>query len=243
MAFIGHDAILTAGHDRKTCSHGAQFPATGAWLVSIRIELAEDQRLIRELLAGVLAREADFQIVAEAGTGREAIALAESTRPDIVLLDISLPDLDGMEVARTLRKAQPKLAILALSIHEEPYFVQEMLRAGADGYVVKSAAVRELVQAIRTVSQGSMYLSPVITRQAVGRGPAFLSGAAARLSAREREVLALIANGKTSAEIAAKLLISAGTVEAHRRNIMTKLGLHTIAELTKYAVREGLTRS
>jgi two-component system, NarL family, response regulator NreC len=211
--------------------------------VSIRIELAEDQRLIRELLAGVLAREADFQIVAEAGTGREAIALAESTRPDIVLLDISLPDLDGMEVARTLRKAQPKLAILALSIHEEPYFVQEMLRAGADGYVVKSAAVRELVQAIRTVSQGSMYLSPVITRQAVGRGPAFLSGAAARLSAREREVLALIANGKTSAEIAAKLLISAGTVEAHRRNIMTKLGLHTIAELTKYAVREGLTRS
>jgi two-component system NarL family response regulator len=211
--------------------------------VSIRIELAEDQRLIRELLAGVLAREADFQIVAEAGTGREAIALAQSTRPDILVLDISLPDVDGMEVARTLRKAQPKLAILALSVHEEPYFVQEMLRAGADGYVVKSAAVRELVQAIRTVSQGSMYLSPVITRQAVGRGPAFLTGAAGRLSAREREVLILIANGKTSAEIAARLQISAGTVEAHRRNIMTKLGLHTIAELTKYAVREGLTSS
>jgi len=217
------------------------IPADRGFVVSIRIELAEDQRLIRELLAGVLAREADFQIVAEAGTGREAIALAQSTRPDIVVLDISLPDLDGMEVARTLRKAQPKLAILALSIHEEPYFVQEMLRAGADGYVVKSAAVRELVQAIRTVSQGSMYLSPVITRQAVGRGPAFVSGAAARLSAREREVLIFIANGKTSAEIAARLSISAGTVEAHRRNIMTKLGLHTIAELTKYAVREGLT--
>jgi DNA-binding NarL/FixJ family response regulator len=215
--------------------------ATGGWVVSIRIELAEDQRLIRELLAGVLALEADFQVVAEAGTGREAIALAASTQPDIVVLDISLPDIDGMEVARTLRKTQPKLPILALSIHAEPYFVQEMLRAGADGYVVKSAAVRELVQAIRTVSQGSMYLSPVITRQAVGRGLAFLSGAAARLSAREREVLILIASGKTSTEIAAKLSISAGTVEAHRRNIMTKLGLHTIAELTKYAVREGLT--
>jgi DNA-binding NarL/FixJ family response regulator len=211
--------------------------------VAIRIELAEDQRLIRELLAGMLAGEADFQIVAEAGTGREAIALAESTQPDIVVLDISLPDIDGVEVARILRAAHPKLAILALSIHQEPYFVQEMLRAGADGYVVKSAAVRELVQAIRTVSQGSMYLSAVITRQAVGRGPAFLSGAAARLSAREREVLILIANGKTSAEIAARLSISAGTVEAHRRNIMTKLGLHTIAELTKYAVREGLTSS
>lgn len=219
------------------------IPTHRGFVVSIRIELAEDQRLIRELLAGVLAREADFQIVAEAGTGREAIALAQSTRPDIVVLDISLPDLDGMEVARILRRAQPKLVILALSIHEEPYFVQEMLRAGADGYVVKSAAVRELVQAIRTVSQGSMYLSPAITRQAVGRGPAFLSGAAARLSAREREVLILIANGKTSAEIAARLSISAGTVEAHRRNIMTKLGLHTIAELTKYAVREGLTSS
>ena len=211
--------------------------------MAIRIELVEDQRLIRELLAGVLAREVDFQIVAEAGTGREAIALAESTQPDIVVLDISLPDIDGTEVARILRAAQPKLAILALSIHQEPYFVQEMLRAGAVGYVVKSAAVRELVQAIRLVSQGIMYLSPAITRQALGRGKAPASGAAARLSAREREVLILIANGKTSAEIAARLSISAGTVEAHRRNLMVKLGMHTIAELTKYAVREGLTPS
>jgi DNA-binding NarL/FixJ family response regulator len=211
--------------------------------VAIRIELVEDQRLIRELLAGVLAREVDFQIVAEAGTGREAIALAESTQPDVVVLDISLPDIDGMEVARSLRAAQPKLAILALSIHQDPYFVQEMLRAGAVGYVVKSAAVRELVQAIRLVNQGIMYLSPAITRQALGRGNALPSGAAARLSAREREVLILIANGKTSAEIAARLSISAGTVEAHRRNLMVKLGMHTIAELTKYAVREGLTPS
>jgi DNA-binding NarL/FixJ family response regulator len=211
--------------------------------VAIRIALVEDQRLIRELLAGVLAREVDFQVVAEAGTGREAIALAESTQPDLVVLDISLPDIDGVEVARILRAAQPKLAILALSIHQEPYFVQEMLRAGAVGYVVKSAAVRELVQAIRLVNQGIMYLSPAITRQALGRGTALSSGAAARLSTREREVLILIANGKTSAEIAAKLSISAGTVEAHRRNLMVKLGMHTIAELTKYAVREGLTPS
>lgn len=210
--------------------------------MSIRIELAEDQRLIRELLAGVLALEADFKVVAEAGTGREAIALAQSTQPDIVVLDISLPDIDGMEVTRILRAAQPKLAILALSIHQEPYFVQEMLRAGAVGYVVKSAAVRELVQAIRLVNQGIMYLSPAITRQALGAGMASSSGGA-RLSAREREVLILIANGRTSAEIAAELAISAGTVEAHRRNLMAKLGLHTIAELTKYAVREGLTSS
>lgn len=207
--------------------------------MSIRIEIVEDQRLIRELLAGVLAREAGFEVVAEASTGREAIALAQSTQPDILVLDIALPDLDGIEVARTLRKAQPKLAIIALSMHEEPYFVQQMLRAGADGYVVKSAAVAELVQAIRSVTQGKMYLSPTVTRHAVGSS----SPGAARLSAREREVLILIANGKHSAAIAAELSISVGTVEAHRRNIMTKLGLHTIAELTKYAVREGLTSS
>jgi two-component system NarL family response regulator len=211
--------------------------------MSIRIEIAEDQRLIRELLAGVLAREPGFEIVAEAATGREAIALAHSTQPDILILDVALPDLDGMEVARTLRKSQPKLAILALSIHEEPYFVQQMLRAGADGYVVKSAAVAELVQAIRSVKQGKMYLSPAITRHAVGKNLALHSSAVARLSAREREVLVLIANGKTSAEIAAQLSISVGTVDAHRRNIMAKLGLHTVAELTKYAVREGLTFS
>lgn len=208
--------------------------------MGIRIAVAEDQRLIRDLLVAVLARESDFQIVGEASTGRETIALAQSARPDILVLDIALPDIDGMEVARTVRKAQPKLPILALSIHEDPYSVREMLRAGADGYVVKSAAVGELVQAIRSVTQGRMYLSPAIARLAVGKPSAEED---ASLTRREREVLALIANGRHSAAIAAKLSISVGTVEAHRRNIMTKLGLHSIAELTKYAVREGLTSS
>jgi len=118
--------------------------------------------------------------------------------------------------------------------------VQKMLRAGADGYVVKSAAAAELVQGIRAVVQGNMYLSPAIARQAVSELRSSLPGAAAPLGRREREVLVLIANGKHSAEIASRLSISVGTVEAHRRNIMTKLGLHTVAELTKYAVREGL---
>jgi len=207
--------------------------------MSIRIAIAEDQRLIRELLATVLGREADFEIVAETSTGRETIALAASAHPDILILDIALPDIDGMEVARTVRKTQPKLPILALSIHEDRYSVREMLRAGADGYVVKSAAVAELVEAIRSVIQGRMYLSPAIARLAVGK--AFPD--AASLTRREREVLALVATGKHSAEIATRLGISAATVEAHRRNIMTKLGLHSIAELTKYAVREGLTSS
>jgi DNA-binding NarL/FixJ family response regulator len=212
--------------------------ARGGNAVSIRIAVAEDQRLIRELLAGVLGREPGFEVVAQAGNGQEAITLAQATHPDILVLDVSLPDMDGMEVARTLRKSEPDTSIVALSIHEEPYFVQQMLQAGAEGYVVKSGAVEELVQAIRAVDEGRMYLSPTITRHAVG-----IATGAARLSARERQVLALIANGHHSPAIAARLAISVGTVEAHRRNIMTKLGLHTIAELTKYAVREGLTSS
>ena len=210
-------------------------------VMSVRIGLAEDQRLVRELLAGVLAREAGFEVVGEAATGREAIALAQSAQPDILVLDVALPDLDGIAVARALSKDQPKLAILALSIHEEPYFVQEMLRAGARGYVVKSAAVGELVQAIHSVRQGRMYLSPAVTRHALAAS--LPPSSAVRLSSREREVLVLVANGMHSAEIAAELSISVGTVEAHRRNIMAKLGLHTIAELTKYAVREGLISS
>ena len=211
--------------------------------MGVRIEIAEDQRLVRELLAAVLARESGFEVVAQAATGKEAIALAQSTRPDILVLDVALPDLDGMAVARTLRKVQPKLAILAVSIHEEPYFVQQMLRAGADGYVVKSAAVTELIEAIHSVRQGRMYLSPAVTRYAIAKELSSTPAPAARLTAREREVLVLVADGRHSAEIAARLAISVGTVEAHRRNIMAKLGLHTIAELTKYAVREGLISS
>jgi two-component system NarL family response regulator len=203
----------------------------------MRIAIAEDQRLMRELLVGVLAREPGFEVVAEAATGREALALVQSVRPDILILDLELPDMDGIEVARALRKAGPRPAIVVLSMHEKPYFVQQMVQAGADAYVVKSAAVAELVQAIRSVEQGRMYLSPAIARHAVARQLPL----AARLSGRESQVLALIASGYRSPAIAAKLSISVGTVEAHRRNIMAKLGLHTIAELTKYAVREGIT--
>lgn len=205
--------------------------------MSIRIALVEDQRLIRDLLVTVLSRERGFEVVAQAGTGKEAIAAADAVDPDVFVVDISLPDLDGLQVARALRKARPKLPILALSVHEEPYFVRQMLGAGADGYVVKSGAMEELVQAIRTVHEGRMYLSPKIARQAVDRPRAGITA----LTPRERQVLALVADGKHSGEIAAALSISVGTVEVHRRNLMAKLSLHSIAELTKYAVREGLT--
>ena len=206
--------------------------------MTIRIAIAEDQRMMRELLSALLARESDFQVVGEAASGREALALAARLAPDVLLLDIGLPDLGGAEVARTLRKNGTPVKLLALSIHAERHAVQQMLAAGADGYVVKSSALQELVQAIRAVAQGKVYLSPDITREAL---PDVDDEDGAPLAARERQVLALLAEGKRSSEIGRKLAISTATVEAHRRNIMRKLGLHTIAQLTKYAVRKGLT--
>lgn len=209
--------------------------------VPIRIVIAEDQRLVRELMATLLGRESDMAIVGEASTGPEALRVVHASHPDVLLLDIGLPELDGVEVARTLRKESAPSRIIALSVHTERRFVQEMLQIGIEGYIVKSAAVKELVQAIRTVMEGRVYLSPEIAHEALERmGPVSLSRIA-RLGRRERQVLALLADGKRSTEIASTLAISVATVEVHRRNIMRKLDLHTVAELTKYAIREGLT--
>jgi two-component system NarL family response regulator len=209
--------------------------------VPIRIVIAEDQRLVRELMATLLGRESDMAIVGEASTGPEALRTVHASHPDVLLLDIGLPELDGVEVARTLRKESAPSRIIALSVHTERRFVQEMLQIGVEGYIVKSAAVKELVQAIRTVMEGRVYLSPEIAHEALERmGPVSLSRIA-RLGRRERQVLALLADGKRSIEIASTLAISVATVEVHRRNIMRKLDLHTVAELTKYAIREGLT--
>lgn len=209
--------------------------------VPIRIVIAEDQRLVRELMATLLGRESDMAIVGEASTGPEALRTVHAFHPDVLLLDIGLPELDGVEVARTLRKESAPSRIIALSVHTERRFVQEMLQIGVEGYIVKSAAVKELVQAIRTVMEGRVYLSPEIAHEALERmGPVSLSRMA-RLGRRERQVLALLADGKRSTEIASTLAISVATVEVHRRNIMRKLDLHTVAELTKYAIREGLT--
>jgi len=209
----------------------------------VRVVIAEDQRMVREALSALLAREPDITVVGEAATGREAIELAQAQRPDVLVLDISLPELDGIEVARTLRLSQPELKVLALSVHNEADVVSRMLKAGAAGYVHKSSAFRELVRAIRDVMQDRVYLSPRVTRQALGDRLHAADAAAPRdlLSRRERQVLALLAAGKRSVQIAGQLDISTATVEVHRRNIMRKLGLHTVADLTRYAIREGLT--
>jgi two-component system NarL family response regulator len=211
--------------------------------MTIRVVIAEDHRMVRELVAALLAREPDFTVVGEAGNGREAIDMVQKLRPDLLVLDVGLPEIDGIEVARRLRGSQPGLKLLALSIHSEERFVQAMLNAGANGYLLKTSAVTELVQAIRAVLQGKLYVSPEVARETqadelAGAAPASQSIPIGR---RERQVLALLAEGKRSHEIASQLGISIATVEAHRRNIMRKLGLHTVAELTRYAVRKGLT--
>lgn len=205
--------------------------------MTIRIAIAEDQRMLRELLTALLVREPEFEVVGEAATGAEALALCVKQAPDILVLDIGLPDVDGIEVARSLKKTRPGLKLLALSVHAERPVVQQMLKAGADAYVVKSSALQELVQALRAVAQGKLYLSPDIAREALAEE----ARGEASLGSRERQVLALLAEGKRSSEIGQRLHISTATVEAHRRNIMRKLGLHTVAELTKYAIRKGLT--
>jgi DNA-binding NarL/FixJ family response regulator len=209
--------------------------------MSIRVVIVEDQRILRELLCAMLAGEPQTDVVGQAHTGAEALELADRLEPDVVLLDISLPDFDGIAVMQSLRSRHPATRVIALSIHDEPRYVQGMIDAGASGYVVKSATMDELRQAIRAVLRGETYLSAALRQPAPEAGTLQEPQTISALGRRERQVLSLLAEGKHSAEIAAELAISVGTVDVHRRNIMRKLDLHTIAELTKFAVRKGLT--
>jgi two-component system NarL family response regulator len=206
-----------------------------------RVLLVDDHRLVREALRDALTKVEDIEVVAEAGDARSALEQTRSLNPDVIVLDIGLPDINGMEVAARLRDAGSPARIVALSAYSEPRVIAEMLRAGASGYVTKSAAGTELVRAIRAVAAGLNYLSPDVASVLVsevrdGGKP----GQAPRLTGREREVLRLVAEGKRTNDIAELLHISAGTAEVHRRNIMRKLGIRTVAELARHAVREGI---
>jgi DNA-binding NarL/FixJ family response regulator len=210
--------------------------------MTIRLAIAEDQRMFRELLAAWLAQEPRVDVVGAAGSGREAIDLATNVLPDVLLMDIGPAGPAGIEVARALKKKLPEMKLVALSVHSDKYLVQQLLKAGADGYVVKSSALAELVRAIQAVVENKVYLSPDVARGALSDHlSADTDAHGGLLSAREQEVLALLAEGKRSVQIAAQLHISTATVEAHRAHIMRKLGLHTVADLTKYAIRRGLT--
>ena len=212
--------------------------------MSIRIVLADDHRMILAALRSLLEKEIDITVVGEAADGAALLELVERTALDVAVVDVGMPGMNGIEATRRLLALRPHLKVIALSAYSEKRFVLEMLEAGAKGYLIKASAGDELPRAIRAIAQGRTYLCPEVAGTIVdaAQGKTSRPGTAgAKLGRREREVLALLAEGKHTSEIAARMHIAPGTVEVHRRNIMRKLDLHNVAELTRYAIREGLT--
>jgi DNA-binding NarL/FixJ family response regulator len=211
----------------------------------LKVLLADDHKIVRDGLRTLLARSPDIEVVGEAENGRATVVLARQLGPDIIIMDVAMPDLNGIEATRQVLSDRPDTKVVAVSMHSDRRFVSEMLKAGAAAYLSKDYAFDELGKAIEAVSSGKIYLSPdisgVVVENYVRRTPEAESSAYSLLSDREREVLQLLAEGKTAKEIADELHVSIKTVETHRTNIMTKLDIHRIAELTKYAIREGLT--
>jgi len=213
--------------------------------MSIRIVLADDHAIVRHGVGQSLRQEKDMEIVGQAGDGRSAVAAAREMKPDVVIMDISMPDLNGIEATREIQREAPGVKVIALSMHSAKRYVTEMFRAGASGYLLKDCDFSELAEAIRTVVDGKTYVTPSIA-DAVGNDPAYPQErveqtAFSQLTQREREVLQLLAEGKTTKQIALQLHISPKTVEAHRLRVMNKLQIDNVALLTKYAIQEGLT--
>lgn len=205
----------------------------------IRIVLADDHQMFRHALRAMLEPVADIEVVAEASNGQELLELIGRQAVDIVCIDIAMPGMNGIEATRRLLAIAPNVKVIGLSAFSDRQFVLDLLDAGAAGYITKAEAGDELLRAIQTVQAGRTYLCPDVAAtvtQALQRDTA-----APRITARERQVLQLIAEGHTSVQIAERLHLAASTVEVHRRNIMRKLQLHSIAELTKYAIRNGIT--
>lgn len=208
----------------------------------LRLLLADDHQMVREALALLLSREPDLLVVAQTGNGTEVHDLVLHHAVDLVCMDISMPGMNGIEATRRLLASFPKVRVLALSGHPDHRHVQEMLKVGALGYVTKTEMGSELVRAIRAVARDQLYLSPEVMAVLPGllTGGEVVGDAPASLGPRERQVLQLVAEGCSSTEIADQLHISPFTVEVHRRNIMRKLDLHNVADITRYAIRTGL---
>jgi two-component system response regulator NreC len=209
---------------------------------TIRMMLVEDHQIVREGLRALLRSEKDIVVVGEAGDGNEALALAERHRPDVVVMDVSIPGPGGIDVTKRLKTSLPETRVVMLSIHEDPPTVDRAFRAGAHGYVLKGRGVACLCEAIRTVMRGEMYLCPELGEHVL---PGFLGNRAAEkdlLSDREREVLKLVADGHTSRRVAQILDLSPKTVDNHRARIMEKLNIHTTAGLVRYAIRAGIAK-
>lgn len=214
-------------------------------MTKIRILVADDHTVIRHGIVGLLNAEPDMEVIGEAGTGREAIAKAEASAPDVVLMDVAMPELNGLGATRIIKEQSPRVQVLILTMHEREDYLFEALRAGASGYVLKGADTEDLLTAVRSVARGDVYLYPQVAKGLVsdylrrvqsGEDVASFDG----LTDREREILQLIAEGKTAGQIAEDLHISPHTVQSHRDSIMTKLDLHNRAALIRYAIRRGL---
>ncbi len=213
--------------------------------MSVKVVIADDHQIVRQGLRTLLEREPDLQVVAEAEDGRETVRLVREMNPEVVIMDVAMPDLNGIEAARQISAEYPQTKVIALSMYADKRFVVNMLKAGAAGYLLKDCAFEELVRAIRAVLINKTYLSAAVTDIVVKD---YLTGASpleasvfSLLSPREREVLQLMSEGRSTSKIADSLHVSIKTVETHRQQVMHKLNIHSVAELTKYAIREGLT--
>jgi RNA polymerase sigma factor (sigma-70 family) len=206
----------------------------------IRILLADDHGVVRQGFKMILGAQADMEIVGEAANGREAVEQAERLKPDIVVMDVAMPELNGIEATRRLAESAPHVRVLALSMHKDSVYVRETLRAGARGYLLKDSGANDLVAAVRAVANGEGYLSPAVSNAVLDDYRRHVTNAIDLLTSREREVLQMLAEGKTNKEIAATLNLSVYTVDAHRGRIMEKLNLHSINELVRFAVRNGM---
>lgn len=213
--------------------------------MSVRILLVDDHAIIREGLRSLLEKQPDMEVVADTDDGRKAFDLVRELLPEIVIMDITMRGLNGIEATRRIIDECPNIKVIALSIHSKRRYVADMLSAGASGYILKECLFDELVQAIKAVAAGGRYLSPRIADVVVSDYVKRLSSISytpfESLKSREREVLQLVAEGKSTKQIALELHVSTKTIEANRRQIMGKLNIYSVAELTKYAVREGLT--
>ncbi len=206
----------------------------------IRILLADDHAVVRQGFKMILSAQPDMEIVAEAGNGREALEMAEEARPDVVVMDVAMPELNGIEATRRLAASAPHARVLALSMHKDSVYVREILRAGARGYLLKDSGAGDLVSAVRAVASGEGYISPAVSNAVLDDYRRHVTNPIDLLTSREREVLQMLAEGKTNKEIASVLNLSVYTVDAHRGRIMEKLNLHSINELVRFAVRNGL---
>lgn len=213
--------------------------------MTIRIVLADDHKIVRDGLRSLLGKEKDMEVVAEADNGRTTVELVKDMRPDVVVMDIGMRDLNGVEATRQVSSGWPGVKVVALSMHSDRRFVEGMLEAGAAGYLLKDSAFEELARAIRAVVAGQTYLAPdvagVVVETLVRKSPRTPPSRSAALTPREREVLQLLSEGKATKHIASLLNVSVKTIETHRSRIMDKLGVYSVAGLTKYAIREGLT--